>query len=190
MEVNQVPHVSNHDLVSPAAAVGKLSHVCVFGDCKKGKRGGSEYCNYHKRMGEDGRRKLTDELEVNNVTIEINAPRGMTLDPYEIDISKLDIEPDKHTNLSIGIMFMLFSFMSFIIAIQSDDGICGMLGMFSFVIGSIFSLSASSGKWDVAKFFILVCVLAAILFAFWLDSLFSSGGGCFGVCGLSGWGGP
>ena len=59
MEVNQVPHVSNHDLVSPAAAVGKLSHVCVFGDCKKGKRGGSEYCNYHKRMGEDGRRKLT-----------------------------------------------------------------------------------------------------------------------------------
>ena len=190
MESQQQPHPTESARIIPAAAVGKLSHVCVFGDCKKGKRGGSEYCNYHKRMGEDGRRKLTRELEVNNVKIEINAPLGMTIDPYEIDISKIDIEPDKHTNLSIGIIFMLFSFMSFIIAIQSDDGICGLLGTLSFFIGSTFSLSASSGKWDVAKFFILVLVLALILFAFWLDSLFSSGGGCFGVCGLSGWGGP
>ena len=141
-------------------------------------------------MGEDGRRKLIGEVEVNNVTIEINAPPGMTIDPYEIDISKIDVEPHKHTQLSLGIVFVLFSFMSFIIAIQSDDGICGMLGILSFVIGSMFSLSASSGKWDVAKFFILVCVLALILFGFLIDSFFSSGGGCFGVCGLSGWGGP
>ncbi|GIR00447.1 MAG: hypothetical protein CM15mP9_1500 [Methanobacteriota archaeon] len=81
-------------------------------------------------MGEDGRRKLTHELEVNNVTIEINAPLGMTIDPYEIDISKIDIEPDKHTYLSVGIRFSLFSFMSFLLAIQSDDGICGMLGIY------------------------------------------------------------
>ena len=190
METERNPPLSNHDLNPSAAAVKKLSHVCVFGDCKKGKRGGSEYCNYHKRMGEDGRRKLTRELENNNLTIQVNAPPSMTIDPYEIDISKIEIEPDKHTYLSIGIIFVLFSFMSFIIAIQSDDGICGMLGILSFVIGSIFSLSASSGKWDMAKFFILVCVLALILFAFLIDSFFSGGGGCFGVCGLSGWGGP
>ena len=190
MESQQQSHTTDYVSVTSAAAVRKLSHVCVFGDCKKGKRGGSEYCNYHKRMGEDGREKLTRELENNNVTIEINAPPSMTIDPYEIDISKIDIEPDKHTYLSIGIMFILFSFMSFIIAIQSDDGICGMLGTLSFFIGSTFSLSASSGKWDVAKFFILVCVFALILFAFLIDSFFSSGGGCFGVCGLSGWGGP
>ena len=190
MESQQQPHSIVPARIIPEAAVGKLSHVCVFGDCKKGKRGGSEYCNYHKRMGEDGRRKLTHELEVNNVTIEINAPPGITIDPYEIDISKINIEPDKHTYLDIGMILTLFSFMSFLLAIQSDDGICGMLGILSFVIGSIFSLSASSGKWDVAKFFILVCVLALILFAFLIDSLFSGGGGCFGVCGLSGWGGP
>ena len=111
---------------------------------QKGKRGGSEFCNYHKRMGEENRRKLTRELENNKLTIEINPPHSTTIDPYEIDISKIDIEPDKHTYLSIGMMFILFSFMSFIIAIQSDDGICGMLGTLSFVIGSIFSLSASS----------------------------------------------
>ena len=189
METNLNPNLSNHDLASSAAAVGKLSHVCVFGDCKKGKRGGSEYCNYHKKMGEDGRRELTRDLENNILTIKINPPSGMTIDPYEIDISKINIEPDKHTYLSLGIIFVLFSFMSFIIAIQSDDGICGMLGTFSFLIGSIFSLGASSGKWGVAKFFAMVFVLGLILFAFIIDSMFSSGG-CFGVCGLSGWGGP
>lgn len=190
MESKQQTHTTDYASIIPAAAVKKLVHVCVFGDCKKGKRGGSEYCNYHKRLGEEGRRKLTGELANDNLTIEINAPPGITIDPYEIDISNIDIEPDKHTYLTLGIMFVLFSFMSFIIAIQSDDGICGMLGTLSFVFGSIFSFSASSGKRDIAKFFILVCVLALVLFIFLMDSFFSSGGGCFGVCGLSGWGGP
>ena len=189
MDTYQNHHLGNHDLSLSEEAVGKLSHVCVFGDCKKGKRGGSEYCNYHKRMGEDGRRELTRDLENNNLTIKINPPPGMTIDPYEIDISKIDIEPDKHTYLSLGIIFVLFSFMSFIIAIESDDGICGMLGMFSFVIGSIFSLSATEGKKDIAIFFIVICGFFLLLFAFMIDSMFSSRG-CFGVCGLSGWGGP
>ena len=190
MDEESGSHITDHDSSNPAATIKKLSHVCVFGDCKKGKRGGSEYCNYHKRMGEENRRKLARELENNKLTIEINPPQSTTINPYEIDISKIDIEPDKHTYLSIGMMFILFSFLSFIIAIQSDDGMCGMLGTLSFVIGSIFSLSASSGKWDVAKFFILISVLALTLFAILIDSFFSSGGGCYGVCGLSGWGGP
>ena len=190
MESKQQSQASDHTPVISAGTVKKLSHVCVFGDCKKGKRGGSEYCNYHKRMGEENRRKLTRELENNKLTIEINPPHSTTIDPYEIDISKIDIESDENTYLDIGMMFILFSFMSFIIAIQSDDGMCGMVGTLSFVIGSIFSLSASSGKWDVAKFFILISVLALTLFAILIDSFFSSGGGCYGVCGLSGWGGP
>ena len=190
MDAESGSHITDHDSSNPEATIKKLSHVCVFGDCKKGKRGGSEYCNYHKRMGEENRRKLARELENNKLTIEINPPHSTTIDPYEIDISKIDIESDENTYLDIGMMFILFSFISFIIAIQSDDGMCGMLGTLSFVIGSIFSLSASSGKWDVAKFFILISVLALTLFAILIDSFFSSGGGCYGVCGLSGWGGP
>ena len=26
----------------------KQSHICIFGDCKKGKRGGTDYCRTHK----------------------------------------------------------------------------------------------------------------------------------------------
>ena len=147
-----------------------------------------------------GQKKLNLELENNNLRKKKKSPPSIIIDPYEMDISNIidpyemdisniDIEPDKHTNLSFGIMFFLFSFMSFIIAIESDDGICGMLGMFSFVIGFIFSLSATEGKKDIVIFFIVICGFFLLLFAFMIDSMFSSGG-CFGVCGLSGWGGP
>ena len=190
MEANNEPDSLESVSINTEEKVNKLSHVCIFADCKKGKRGASEYCNHHRKIGEEGRKKLNLELENNNIRRKKKSQPSNIIDPYEMDISNIDLEPDKHTNLSFGIMFLLFSFLSFIIAIQSDDGICGMLGMFSFVIGSMFSLSASSGKWDVAKFFILVCVLAATLFAFLIDLFSSSGGGCFGVCGLSGWGGP
>ena len=28
----------------------KQSHICIFGDCKKGKRGGTDYCRTHKPL--------------------------------------------------------------------------------------------------------------------------------------------
>ena len=30
----------------------KQSHICIFGDCKKGKRGGTDYCRTHKPISE------------------------------------------------------------------------------------------------------------------------------------------
>ena len=200
METNDEPESFESVSINPEDKVNKLSHVCIFADCKKGKRGGSEYCNHHRKIGEEGRKKLKLKLENNNLRKKKKSQPSIIIDPYEMDISNIidpyemdlsniDLEPDKHTNLSFGIMFILFSFMSFIIAIESDDGICGMLGMFSFVIGSIFSLSATEGKKDIAIFFIVICGFFLLLFAFMIDSMFSSRG-CFGVCGLSGWGGP
>ena len=189
MEANNKPEPLEYMSINPEDKVNKLSHVCIFADCKKGKRGGSEYCNHHRKIGEEGRKKLNLELKNNNVRRKKKSQPSIITDPYEMDISNIDLESDKHTNLSLGIMFLLFSFLSFIIAIESDDSICGMLGMFSFVIGFIFSLSATSGKKDIAIFFIVVCVFFLLLYAFMIDSMFSSGG-CFGVCGLSGWGGP
>ena len=189
MEANNEPDSLESVSINTEEKVNKLSHVCIFADCKKGKRGGSEYCNSHRKIGEEGRKKLNLELENNNLRRKKKSQPSNIIDPYEMDISNIDLEPDKHTNLSFGIVFLLFSFLSFIIAIESDDGICGMLGMFSFVIGFIFSLSATSGKKDIAIFFIVVCGFFSLLFVFMIDSMFSSGG-CFGVCGLSGWGGP
>ena len=29
------------------SSVEKLSHICIFGDCNRGKRGGSDYCRIH-----------------------------------------------------------------------------------------------------------------------------------------------
>ena len=32
---------------------GKLSHICIFEDCQKGKRSGTDYCRKHWRDGHD-----------------------------------------------------------------------------------------------------------------------------------------
>ncbi len=32
---------------------GKLSHVCIFESCQKGKKGGTDYCRKHRRDGND-----------------------------------------------------------------------------------------------------------------------------------------
>tara|TARA_B100000767_G_C19731443_1_gene521873 strand:- start:1128 stop:1454 length:327 start_codon:yes stop_codon:yes gene_type:complete len=32
---------------------GKLSHVCIFEDCQKGKKGGTDYCRKHWLDGND-----------------------------------------------------------------------------------------------------------------------------------------
>ena len=62
MDAESGSHITDHDSSNPEATIKKLSHVCVFGDCKKGKRGGSEYCNRHRKIGEEGRKKLNLEF--------------------------------------------------------------------------------------------------------------------------------
>ena len=32
---------------------GKLSHICIYGSCQKGKRGGTDYCRKHWLEGQD-----------------------------------------------------------------------------------------------------------------------------------------
>ena len=39
MDADFGSNITDHDSDNLEATVKKLSHVCVFGDCKKGKRG-------------------------------------------------------------------------------------------------------------------------------------------------------
>ena len=65
------------------------------------------------------------------------------------------------------------------------------------VISTQIPTSSSISDVSLTQFIIFFCILLALPFALllllglFLESLFSSwGGGCYGVCGLSGWGGP
>ena len=49
----EIPKSGAEDNQGMALKIGqthqKASHICIFGDCEKGKRGGSDFCRKHKR---------------------------------------------------------------------------------------------------------------------------------------------
>ena len=188
MEANNEPESLESVSINPEENVNKLSHVCIFTDCKKGKRGGSEYCNYHRKIGEEGRKKLYLELENNNLRINKKSQPSIIIDPYEMDISNIDLESDKDAILVVGIMLLLSSFIALIIAIKSEDGTCGMFGLFQFVIGILVvsSITKDNPAGNIVLF-ISVIVFFVVLFMIYLDDALTGVGG---VADFSGWGGP
>ena len=41
------------EIIELSSSNGKLSHLCIFEDCQKGKRGGTDFCRKHWAEGED-----------------------------------------------------------------------------------------------------------------------------------------
>ena len=41
------------EVIEPPSNNGKLSHLCIFEGCKKGKKGGTDYCRKHWLDGND-----------------------------------------------------------------------------------------------------------------------------------------
>ena len=174
--------------INPEEKVKKLSHVCIFADCKKGKRGGYEYCNYHRKIGEEGRKKLNLELENNNLRRKEKSQPSIIIDPSELDISNIDLESDKDAILVVGIILLLSSFIALIIAIKSEDGTCGMFGLFQFVIGILVVSSITQDNPEgKISLFISIIVFFVVLFIIYLDDALTGVGG---VADFSGWGGP
>ena len=48
---DEVPKDGTLELTS---SVEKLSHICIFGDCSRGKRGRSDYCRIHSASSVEG----------------------------------------------------------------------------------------------------------------------------------------
>ena len=188
MEANNEPESLEYMSINPEDKVNKLSHLCIFADCKKGKRGGSEYCNHHRKIGEEGRKRLNLELENNNVRRKKKSQPSIITDPYEMDISNIDLESDKDSILVVGIMLLLSSFIALIIAIKSDDSTCGMFGLFQFVIGILVvsSVTKNSPGGNISLFLSII-IFVVVLFIIYLDDALTGVGG---VADFSGWGGP
>ncbi len=42
-----------NEAIEQSSDNGKLSHICIFQDCQKGKKGGTDYCREHWLEGHD-----------------------------------------------------------------------------------------------------------------------------------------
>ena len=188
-------------VVKPAKAQKKASHVCIFVDCMKGKRGGTEFCVKHKKMGSAERERLAakiyrdkrlrivatpiDKPDDNNV---VNPIEDRLVETIET-VFTTQTEPIKNTFI-IGSALIFISFILLIQTFsipQNGEDMCG-LSLVLFFMGILF-LVKDSPSFLMSFTYVLVAVIAyMILFAILFGHHFTMGGG--GVGGLSEWGGP
>lgn len=126
----------------------KGSHVCIFPDCKKGKRGGTEYCIKHKKMGLEEREKLAAKISKAKQQRAATKPQnGAKSDsqkaPNEEEITvenavfNINKSPTTRYINYMGLTLVLLAFFLIMVAIDSNsDNMCWLSGL-CFVVGTI-----------------------------------------------------
>lgn len=52
-ETEEPKPMPEDEVIESSSNNGKLSHICIFEDCQKGKKGGTDYCRKHWLDGND-----------------------------------------------------------------------------------------------------------------------------------------
>jgi len=177
------------------------SRRCRFGDCQKQRKGYSDFCREHKAIGKIIAGKIAREkaiakiaerdMQSQNNEISTRLPSSSTNGSNEISID----EKYGYT-VELTVMGMLLLLITWALVASSENSSAPddilTAACFTLVLGCWMITSAA--KEPITKFLVLL-FLAPVAFllaiSIFVATLFmSSGGGCYGVCGLSGWGGP
>jgi len=192
----EIPKSGAEDNQGMALKIGqthqKASHICIFGDCEKGKRGGSDFCRKHKAeakilSGKIARQKAIAKIAARdnqNQAVEVNRLPPSSLSDNN-NISRSDAIPAL-VGWPLGIGFLTFSWL---VLFQMETV---PLSFLLLLTGCWLIMSTSKSREETIAILVLVIPFVCLtLFFMFVVSLFaSSSGGCYGVCGLSGWGGP
>ena len=192
----EIPKNGAGDYQRTALKIGqthqKASHICIFGDCEKGKRGGSDYCRTHKveakvLSGKIARQKAIAKIaarDKQNLAVEVNRLPPSSLSGNN-NISRSDGTPAL-VGWSLGLGFLAFSWL---VLFQMETV---PLSFVLLLAGCWLIMSTSKSREETIAISILVIpfVCLTLFFMFVIYLFASSSGGCYGVCGLSGWGGP
>ena len=195
-------------VVKPAKAQKKASHVCIFVDCKKGKRGGTEFCNKHKKMGLVEREKLATkksiekqsqkfvDKNIEGLNADLDNPKAKFVaslnkeGPVAAGETVYTIQTVYPKNISItGLVLVLISFLQLTLGFEQNEDMC-FISLLFFIIGTAFLVIDSPSKLRSFTYFLVVVIAYNIHFAILFESNFSMGAGGAGLGGLSEWGGP
>ena len=173
-----------------------------FLNCKKGKRGGTEYCIKHKKMGAKERERLAFNAAIISKSKQ-QQKASRTKNANKDDAKSTTIkgedttgnvvfsinEPSKNINIT-GLLLVLISFLQLTIGFeQNNESMCFISPLF-LIIGTAFLVNDSPSKLRSFTYFLVVVIAYNIHFAILFDSNFSMGAGGAGLGGLSEWGGP
>ena len=189
-------------IIEPFKPEQKESHVCIFPDCKKGKRGGTDYCIKHKKMGAKERERLafnaamiskSKQQQKASKTKNANKDDAKSTTPKGKDTTGNVVfsinEPSKNINIT-GLLLVLISFLQLTIGFEQNNESMCFISLLFFIIGTAFLVIDSPSKLSSFTYFLVVVIAYNILFAILFDSNFSMGAGGAGLGGLSEWGGP
>ena len=178
----------------------KESHVCIFPDCKKGKRGGTEYCIKHKKMGVEEREILAAKISKVKKQRKVTKPKNVTKSVSQkattekevlVEGAVFSINKSQKIVNTFGLVMVLVSFSQMIIAFETGpDDFCWLSGLF-FVIGTIILVVDSPSPVIAFTYFSGAVIAYSLLIMFLFEASYGgSGMGGGGVGGLSEWGGP
>ena len=180
----------------------KESHVCIFPNCKKGKRGGTEYCIKHKKMGAKERERLAfnaaiiskskQQQKASRTKNATKADAKSTTTKGEDTTGNVVFsinEPSKNINIT-GLLLVLISFLQLTIGFeQNNENMCLLSPLF-LIIGTAFLVIDSPSKLRSFTYFLVVVIAYNIHLTILFEANFSMGAGGAGLGGLSEWGGP
>ena len=170
---------------------------CKFDDCQNQRKGYSDFCREHKAIGKIIAGKIAREKAISKIAERDNQGQVTETNPTDYSAnmdynSGIELGKDDST-IGIAMTFGLIGLTFFIFDSPTGDEVvffaaCFALPLFCVMVGA--AIKEPLTRLLVMAF--LIPITAFLMFHLFLAMLFADlgSGGCFGVCGLSGWGGP
>ena len=171
---------------------------CKFGDCQNQRKGYSDFCREHKAIGKVIAGKIAREKAIAKIAERDNQGQVTETNPTDYSAnmdynSGIELGKDDSTFIGYALTFGLIGLTFFIFDSPTGDEVvffaaCFALPLFCAMVGA--AIKEPITRLLVMAF--LIPITAFLMFHIFLAMLFADlgSGGCFGVCGLSGWGGP
>lgn len=147
----------------------KESHVCEYSDCKKGKRGYSNFCREHKAMekitaGKIARQKAIDKIAARDTT---DHPVEVNHNPSEPDDNETPLRDENRIVLMIsGLALILYAWFGVIPeTFAHGPESHPFWGCCLLVIGSSLMVSAVRGFWSIL---FVVCFIPVAFIYGWI----------------------
>ena len=171
---------------------------CKFGDCQNQRKGYSDFCREHKAIGKVIAGKIAREKAIAKIAERDNLGQVTETNPTDYSAnmdynSGIELGKDDSTFTANALTFGLIGFAFFMFSSPNANDMvyfaaCYALPLFCALVGA--AIKEPITRLLVMAF--LIPITAFLMFHIFLAMLFADlgSGGCFGVCGLSGWGGP
>ena len=171
---------------------------CKLGDCQNQRKGYSDFCREHKAIGKIIAGKIAREKAISKIAERDNLGQVTETNPTDYSAnmdynSGIELGKDDSTFIGTALTFGVISLAFFTFSSPTANDVvyfaaCFALPFFCALVGA--AIKEPITRLLVMTFLIPITVF--LMFHLFLAMLFADlgSGGCFGVCGLTGWGGP